>query len=106
MAFAMLARNTFGVFSGSALGISGPNSKCLWLSKPREWMEPSILTICLRMVPLSIWNPHLRLFEDRTFNRPIVESDQAVEKFSKVICFARQSPDEFDNSNGITRKLL
>jgi hypothetical protein len=102
----MLARNTFGALRGAALGISGPNSKCLWLSKPREWMEPSILTICLRMVPLSIWNPHLRLFEDRTFNRGFVPKGEAVEKISKVICFARQSPDEFDNSNGITRKLL
>jgi hypothetical protein len=102
----MLARNTFGALRGAALGISGPNSKCLWLSKPREWMEPSILTICFAWCPFQFEIPLLRLFEDRTFNRQIVESDQAVEKIPKVICFARQSPDEFDNSNGITRKLL
>jgi hypothetical protein len=48
----------------------------------------------------------MRLFEDRTFNRPIVETDQAVEKIPKGIYFARQSPDEFDNNNGITRKHL
>jgi hypothetical protein len=29
-----------------------------------------------------------------------------VEKFPKEIGLARQSPDEFDNSNGITRKFL
>jgi hypothetical protein len=29
-----------------------------------------------------------------------------VEKFPKAIGLARQSPDEFDNSNGITRKFL
>jgi hypothetical protein len=48
----------------------------------------------------------LRLFEDRTFNRGFVPKGEAVEKIPKVICFARQSPDEFDNSGGITRKLL
>jgi hypothetical protein len=46
------------------------------------------------------------LFEDRTFNRPIVEWDEAVEKIPKGICFAGQSPDVLDNNNGITRKCL
>jgi hypothetical protein len=35
-----------------------------------------------------------------------VRKGEAVEKFPKGICFARQSPDEFDNNNGITRKFL
>jgi len=46
------------------------------------------------------------LFEDRTFNPPIVSKAQAVEKISKVIGIDRKSPNEFDNSDGITGIFL
>jgi hypothetical protein len=58
------------------------------------------------MVPLSIWNPHLRLFEDRTFTWGFVPKCEPVEKFQKSLNLDRQSPDEFDNNYGITRKSL
>jgi hypothetical protein len=46
------------------------------------------------------------LFEDRTFNLQFVAQKQGVEKIPKAFGLDRQSPNEFDNSNGITRKTL
>jgi hypothetical protein len=56
--------------------------------------------------PFQFEIPLLRLFEDRTFNLQFVAQKQAVEKIPKAFGLDRQSPNEFDNSNGITRKTL
>jgi hypothetical protein len=56
--------------------------------------------------PFQFEIPLLRLFEDRTFNPQIVSKAQAVEKIPKVIGIDRKSPNEFDNSNGITGIFL
>jgi hypothetical protein len=46
------------------------------------------------------------LFENRTFNLPIVVKGQAVEKIPNALVLDTQSTDEFDDSDGITRKFL
>jgi hypothetical protein len=58
------------------------------------------------MVPLSILNPQLRLFETRTFGEGFVNNSEAVEKKTSHAPSGGKSPDEINNSDGITRTSL
>jgi hypothetical protein len=57
-------------------------------------------------VPLPNKNPKVRFLETRTFLLCFVYKSEPVEKIILNVFLAEESPDEINNNDGITRKIL
>jgi hypothetical protein len=70
-----------------------------------EWNLQS-LQFAFAWCPFQTKIPQLRLFEDRTFMEYFAIVCEAVEKNFYNVLPAGESPDEINNSDGITRNFL